>query len=727
MPGATRFHWAGTALALSLLACSPPTKASWETVHDLAALFPVAEMRREVSGLDIGSREARASLVSGWSRNEVQDGMSFVWSQGEASAIEFFLSASRDLQVAIRCAPLPASGPAQTMRVEINGHGLGQVVMAPGMREYVIGLPRTALVTGMNRLAFRYRTVSEPSPDNGHRRLAVQWDALRLRPARQPEPPRGENGALYLPFGTGLVYYLDVPAAGELAVPRMEVRGTAGGHLEVSAQEEGGEAEVHELEPGPQPQAVKLPGRRAQDVHLVRLDLRAVAPASGADGGLWMKAPAVRAARSASSDRAGADRSRPWTGRPNVIVYLVDALRADRLGCYGGARPTSPAVDAFAKGATRFERAVAQATWTRPSVTSLLTGLGPHAHGVQTLDDRLPDSAVTLPELLRAAGYRTAAFSTNLHVSAATGLAQGFADFELLADAPSSEIVNRRVLGWLDAHPATSGAPPFFLYIHTIDPHAPYEPPVEMLQRFAPGVLPSAGSNEEMRRTFAMPNGDERVRRVAQLSALYDAEVAGNDRSFGALLAELRRRGLYDSSLLIFVADHGEEFDEHGFLGHANNLYAETLDVPLIVKWPRQTRGERVPALAQHVDLLPTILRACGLRPPDGLPGTDLFNLAAGRKAFSHLSYDGRDGMSVVADGWKLILPFSRKLGSGPELYRRETDRDDQNDLSESDEVRTGWLRTQIRLELLRTRPPEAERAPVDDETRKALEALGYQ
>jgi len=715
----SRLRRAAAVLSLCVLACSRP-KPPLETVHDLVALFPVAEVGSEVGGLDFGTREARAALVSGWSRNEVAaDGMSFVWSQGDASVVEFFLAAARDLQVAIRCAPWVTP---QSMQVEINGRALGRVVMAPGMREYVIALPRAAVAAGTNRLAFRYATVSAASADTGHRRLAVQWDALRFRAVRRPDPPHPEPGAVYLPYGTGLVYFLDVPDRGELALPHLEVHGGPGGHLEVAVEEEGGKGEVHEVSAGAKPQIVDLPDRS-----LVRLALRAVPPAAGADGGLWVQQPAVRGVRSRPAGTAvAAGRPRPWTGKPNVIIYLVDALRTDRLGCYGAARPTSPSVDAFARTATLFERAVAQATWTRPAVTSLLTGLGPHAHGVQTLDDRLPDAAVTLPELLHGGGYRTAAFSTNLHVSAATGLAQGFDDFDMMADSPSSDIVNQQVIAWLNAHRETS---PFFLYIHTLDPHAPYEPPVEMLQRFAPGVLPSAGTHDEILRTFAMPPGEERTRRVAQLAALYDAEVAGNDRSFGELMVELRRRGLYDQSLIVFVADHGEELDEHGFLGHANNLYAETLDVPLIVKWPRQTAGERVPVLAQQVDLLPTILRAAGLRPPAGLPGSDLFTLskATDREAFSDLRYDGRDGMSVVADGWKLILPFSRKLAAGPELYRRATDPDDQTDLAPGDEVRAGWLQSRIRLELLRTRPPETAPVPVDPEMKKALEALGYQ
>lgn len=710
----------GAVLALCLVAaCARPPKPPLETVHDLVALFPVAEVRSEIGGLDFGTREARAALVSGWSRNETgADGVSFVWSLGEASAVEFFLASPRDLQVAIRCAPFMVP---QAMRVEVNGRSLGRVEMAAGLREYVIAVPRAVVTAGTNRLTFRYANVSAPSAETGHRRVAVQWDALRFRTMVQPDPPRVEKDAVYLPFGTGLVYFLNVPAAGELALPRLEAHGGAEGHLDVAVLDEEGRASVESVKPGARPQSVDLP-----DNSLVRLALRAVPPSPGAEGGLWVKAPVVRGARSGERRTAEAARPRTWTGQPNVIIYLVDALRADRLGCYGSTRPTSPSVDAFAKNATLYERAVAQATWTRPAVTSLLTGLGPHAHGVQTLDDRLPDSAVTLPELLHGGGYRTAAFSTNLHVSPATGLAQGFDDFEMMPDAPASEEVHRRVLAWLDAHRGTS---PFFLYIHTLDPHAPYEPPVEMLQRFAPGVRPGAGTHEEILRTFAMAPGEERAGRVAQLAALYDAEVASNDRSFGELIAELRRRGLYDQSLILFVADHGEEHDEHGFLGHANNLYAETLDVPMIIKWPRQTVGERVPMLAQQIDILPTILRAVGLRPPDGLPGSDLFTLSAApdREAFSHLRYDGRDGMSVVADGWKLILPFSRKLAAGPELYRRDKDRGDQNDLAANDEVRTGWLQSRIRLELLRTRPPETAPAPVDPETRKALEALGYQ
>jgi arylsulfatase A-like enzyme len=712
-------------LILCLAACSPSREAPRGTLHDLAALFPVADVQREVGSLDFGSPEGRSHLTSGWYRNERdRGGDTFVWSKGEESEIEIFLAAPRDLRAEIRCAPIDTGGLPQTMQVAVNGRRLGTVAMSPGMRDYVVAVPKAMLAAGANRLTFHYGTVTAPSLDNGRRQLAVQWDALRFRPGREPAaaPPQSdERGALHLPFGTQVTYFVEVPAAGELAIRRVVEEGAQGGRLVVALQEEGKAAEEREPAVG-SPVRLELPGSGRR---LLRISLRAVGPTPEAGGGLLVASPVVRGERPEEPGREA--RRRPWSGKPNIIVYLVDTLRADRLGCYGSTKSLTPSIDAFARGATLFEDTVAQASWTRPSVTSILTGFDPLYHGVKTTEDRLTDEAWTLPEFLKAAGYRTAAFSTNPHISAETGLAQGFDDFQLFPEDPSSEAVNRRVLGWLDE---ARGPSPFFLYIHTLDPHAPYQPPFDLLARFAPGVAPLAGTYEEIRRVYAA-RGAERERGMEQLAALYDAEVAGNDRSFGELLAALKERNLADSTLVVFVADHGEEFDEHGFLGHGNNLYNESLRVPLILRWPGQTRGERVKSLAQHIDLLPTLLHAAGLQPPDVLPGDDLFALAGEpfrtRRAFSHLSYDGRDGVSLVNGDWKLIFPLSFKLGRGPELYRRAADPAERDNLIEQEEIRAGWLLTQIRLELLRTRTGlQAKPAAMDEERRKALEALGY-
>lgn len=550
----------------------------------------------------------------------------------------------------------------------------------------------------------------------------VEHDLAALLPiAEAGQRVRAGRGSLFLPAGAEAAFYLDLPGESELSLTGVSVRGAAAASLTVTVQEEGKAEEILEtIAAGTRSVEVELPG---QGHHLVRLALRSDG------GGLLLGRPRVISeARAIIPAIIPAPLKKP-KARPNVIVYLVDTLRADHLGCYGYPKPVSPHLDRFAEGATLFETAIAQAPWTRPSVTSILTGLGPLEHGVRTLEDRLPDAADTLAEKLRAAGYRTAAFSTNLHVTADTGLAQGFDDF-FLSPQEDSAAVNRRVLAWLDGHldghrGPERGAEPFFLYIHTLDPHAPFTPPPDLRRRFAPAAPPQAGTVESLRRIYSV-RGPRRVARIAEVAPLYDAEIAANDRSFGALLAALKERKLFEESLIVFVSDHGEALGEHQDFGHARSLYADQLDVPLVVKLPLQARGERVSRLAQHVDLLPTVLAAAGLPPATGLPGADLFGPAGEREpaAFSHLSYSGREGMSVVFDGWKRIEPWSRKLGERPELYRGG---DESRDLAGENPVRNGFLGSLLRAEKLRGRHGlRPEEAGMDEETRRGLEALGY-
>ncbi|HEU5321013.1 MAG TPA: cation:dicarboxylase symporter family transporter, partial [Methylomirabilota bacterium] len=408
-----------------------------------------------------------------------------------------------------------------------------------------------------------------------------------------------------LPLGSEVAYYLELPAGSRLVLEEIEASGGASG-LEVWLEKEGGSGQrVATLAPSSRRQAVALP---LAGEGWVRLALRPVAgSARPVAGEIRLEKPEVRAApRPEPAAPAVAAKGK----RPNVLLYLVDTLRADRLGCYGYGRPVSPHLDAFAGRAVLFERAVAQSPWTRPSVASILTGLLPTAHGVQTLEDRLPEAARTLPEILRAAGYRTAALSTNHHVATGTGLAQGFDDF-FLDEEHHAEPVVRRAVAWLDRR--TAKERPFFLYVHTLDPHAPYQPPAVWRQRFAPGVRPEAGSREDLDRLYRS-RGEERAARIAEVSRLYDAEIAAGDEAFGQLLAALRERGLYDDTLIVFVSDHGEELGERGGLGHGHSLYQELLSIPLVVKPAgRQPAGRRSSRLAQQVDLLPTVLAAAGL------------------------------------------------------------------------------------------------------------------
>ena len=343
-----------------------------------------------------------------------------------------------------------------------------------------------------------------------------------------------------------------------------------------------------------------------------------------------------------------------------------------------------------------FENAVAHAPWTRPSVASVFTSLTPLEHGVRQRADRLSDEAETLPEILRAAGWSTAAFSTNAHVSAATGFAQGFDHFDLSLEDTHSQALTRRVLDWLDRRGET--AVPWFVYAHALDPHPPYTPVDDLRRRFAAGITrPGAGTHPDLIATMRMRPA-ERVERVREFRDLYDAEVADTDRALGGLVDGLRSRGQFENTMVVVLADHGEGFDEHGLLTHSNSLFAELIDIPLIVKLPGRAPARRETALARQIDVLPTVLAAVGLPPSAAARGRDL--LAAGPApaqpiAVLDLAYERIKGSGLVIGEWKYIEGRSKQFGRRPMLFSRRTDRGDVADLGER-EPRAGrrWRRS---------------------------------
>ncbi len=448
-----------------------------------------------------------------------------------------------------------------------------------------------------------------------------------------------------------------------------------------------------------------------------------------------MSRPGVRlraALLAAALATAGcADRQAPTVPRrrANVLIYLVDTLRVDHLGCYGYARPVSPSIDALAAQGVRFENAIAHSSWTRPTVASVLSGLTPLEHGVRTLQDRLPEDVETLPEILRAAGWSTAAFSPNWHVSEQTGFAQGFETFDFFPRDPSSESLTRRVLGWLDARPPeASSARPWFVYAHALDPHAPYAPPADLRRRFAGGVTrPGAGSHDDIVATLKLRRRD-RGDRVRDLRALYDAEIADTDRQLGHLLEGLRARRQYDDTLVVLVADHGEGFDEHALLGHGNSLYGELVDLPLIVKPPGPARPRREAELARQIDVLPTVLAALGLPRAVAASGRDLLSAASPTEApfaVIDLSYERRRGIGLVTREWKYLEPLSRRFARRRQLYSRLDDRLDAIDLAERQPTQLGALARILAREMLRP-ARRAPQATIDPQGEEALRALGY-
>lgn len=327
----------------------------------------------------------------------------------------------------------------------------------------------------------------------------------------------------------------------------------------------------------------------------------------------------------------------PAGGRPDIVLVVIDTLRADHLGVYGHDRPTSPNLDTFAQDALVFERGYAQAGWTLASFASLLTGQYPHQHRVAR-DSKDPSrfgcltpDQVTVPEMMAAAGYQTAAFVNNTFVAPEFGLKQGFSVYDYNGATndkirPASETVDR-VLAWLDGAAADQ---PVFTLVHMMEPHLDYAPSEGFAGTFTaglarPGVLdPAQGSFFALRDAKQAPAPEV----IDYMERLYDEEILAADAALGALFEGLKARGRYQDAVVVVTADHGEEFWDHGRFEHGHALWSELTRVPFVVKAPGVAPG-RVPTVVEHVDLARGLLTRAGAPIADTVQGEDLFAVAA--------------------------------------------------------------------------------------------------
>jgi len=318
---------------------------------------------------------------------------------------------------------------------------------------------------------------------------------------------------------------------------------------------------------------------------------------------------------------------RPLRG---VVLISIDALRADALGVYGSERPTTPFLDHLATSSLVFDNAFCQIPSTLPSHMSMFTGLYPSEHGVFPPSDVLSADIPTLPELFRAAGFRTFGHSEGGYVQGGYGFSRGFDEW---SDTPyaSDRDVERTFQRGLDSLAGLASGDRFFLFLHTYTVHDPYEPPDEYRRTFWPGP-PPPGAFEATGPNFAAYNSrllDAPPELATYYRALYDAGVRYLDDVVAHFFAELERLGLADDTLVVFTADHGEEFLDHGRYVHTQ-AYPETLHVPLVVHDPRRAVGQRVERLVETIDLLPTLAELTGWTPPAGLSGESFGDLWRG-------------------------------------------------------------------------------------------------
>jgi arylsulfatase A-like enzyme len=447
--------------------------------------------------------------------------------------------------------------------------------------------------------------------------------------------------------------------------------------------------------------------------------------------------------------------------RPDVVLIVIDTLRADHLGVYGYDRDTSPHIDALASRGVVFTRASSPSSWTRPAIASLMTSRLPSEHGAVTAQHRLDDRVATLAEVFRSAGYRTLGVCANVaHITERAGFARGFDDWKTLRvpvaegegeaiwaeptpsgsrrwlRAPTAPELNRELLPRLPA----AGGRPVFLYVHYMDPHSGYLPASPYRERFLRDPAfdrgqPPATSDHVRELAAGRLSIDERGRQ--RLIDLYDGEIAAVDDAVGELLAALAERGYEGRSVIALVSDHGEEFGEHGGWFHGITLYHESLNVPFLL-WDSRT-GEVGATVDTPVDLLDvptTLLALAGLEPTEGMRGRRLGADGATpptRSLFAELHRD------LLIEGgvrershrwaytrwpWKVIAHRQRVV----EFYRVDRDPLEREVLEPGDDETPVEVFAQGSAVVRGIVTPRHDELlqQLDPEEREALQALGY-
>ena len=736
-------------LSTCLAGCSSGAPDSGrDVVLDFVEHLPFAEVNQEVKRIAFGTPEARSHFVSGWSRDSKPEGERYVWSTGKKPELSFWLRAARDLPVRLRGAPF---GPGrQRVSIEVNGNHVAKIAMKSRMADYNIVLPKKAVHSGGNLLTFHFAHASSPvvvAPVSHDRRVfSARWTDLEFLNAPS-NSVRSARKRLHLPAGSRLDYYMMLQPASYVEVSGLRRRGDARVHLEVTIESESLDEPIkRELSPSEGGGVIQVPVSTPQKG---RISFRAVAPPDdelkpGAivveDLNLTTDSPVADTPAPQPSDKV---MKRPGF---NVVVYLIDALRADRLGCYGYERPTSPNIDFFAEEAAVFEHTIAQAAYTRASVPSLLTGTGPRIHGVLTGRSRMRDRIEHLVQLLTRQGYDTRAVLATPILNT-SGVDRGFGQYSV----ETTDQVLNKAIQWIDERENNS---PFYLYIHTDEPHAPYRSPDKFRAKLASNVREPAMPPDRLAMLQRIHNklfGEKTALRISlgervwlealsagvldvgdlpdRLSTLYDAEVAHADERFGKLVTALKKRSLFDKTVIVLTSDHGEEFYEHGGWEHERTLYWESVNIPLVIRFPSSMgiAGRRIEAYVQGIDVAPTVLATLGAPIPGFMEGDNLLPLLRGeefdekRRLFSH-NGNVWVGDSVIDYPWKYF-----ESQKGRELFHLERDPKEKTSLTSEYPLLAGYYRSLIRARARMTSGGDsAPKVDISPEQLKKLRTLGY-
>lgn len=732
-------------------------------IVDLGESVHMADISHFGEFADFGSaarfKYTLGGWMSGWDNDTSMNGMTYAWASRSPSRFYFSVPEAVPLTLVVRA----RKGGQDTFSIYLNDKPLQRITMSgDAFEDYRVAAPVEAVLPGENALKFVYQTTDKMV--GGHpASFAVDYVRIIKEGEDVPEgmpfdPPHidglaqpfkvgeEEKRGLILPLPSTMSHYFYVPKTASLCLSiaaatsgaakkapdvSLKVRATpvdGGDAIEMLSKSYSGGSWHHEML-----DLSKMEGK------LVKLDIVSSGDTTG------------RVVLGEASIRITPPKVLTFGKAKNVIVLLIDTLRADKLTAYQKTYVRTPAFEKFVKESTLFERCQAPSNWTKPSCATVLTGLHPDSHKARGHSSRIASSIKLASEHFRPLGFTTGAFVANGYLASEFGFNRGwhkYVNYIRENKNTDAENVYKEALGFI----AENKDKPFFTYIQTIDPHVPYDPPEEDLKIYdarpyeGPVVNRNTGNLlEEIKRKKVTLNDRDKKR----LEALYDGEITYHDRYFGHFLDGLKKLGVLDNTLIVVCSDHGEEFFEHDSVGHGHTLFQELLHVPLVIRSPGVVpAGIRSIAEVGLADILPTILHSVGADIPNQMEGRDLLPICNG---------DTQDPMeasfsSFYSEADERNLSWCVKKGDfklrmkGPANTYLNNLVTDPHELGDDDAKfplalralrislgqfigapnKANWMRNEIAVQAVSPSAAESETTEVPEDLKAQLRALGY-
>ncbi len=713
---------------------------------DLGQALHLADVDADGLFIDFGSPARHKYTFGNWKSGWGADidlkerSVTHVGSTGRVYFSRMGVNKSISLRVRLR------SVGAQSMMVFVNDKQLPAVKFdkASTFADYDVQVPQSLLSRGDNYVLLRFNGTTQLRGES----VSVALDSVRVLTASNAQTITKEpnhralteeraiagkkRSIISTPSKTTLSWYVDVDKPTKLSVGLGVSRGQA--TYSIRARSDQGDVKVLAQGQAKQPWQEEVISLDAMQGQVVRLEL---VNESTENNFYWSRPQLWRAAKvSTQWDTKKAPK--------HVVLLLIDTMRADKFKVVNPqSRVKTPTIDTIAQNGVTFLNAQSPENWTKPSVASVLTSLWPMTHRAKTDAAKLADQATMISEVYKQAGLTTGSFIANGYVSDKFGFNQGWDHYiNYIRDAKSTKAqdVFKDAATWME----TNKDKRMFVYIQTIDPHVPYDPPDTFLKMYDnnayEGIVQpriTAQQLEQAKKNPPMITFTPRDRN--RLEALYDGEVSYHDDEFGKFLARLKSAGLYDDTLFVVTADHGEEFYDHQSFGHGHSTYQELLHVPMFYSYAKALpKGLSEERTVSTVDIAPTMLDISGVKAPAAFEGKSLLPIMLGKDvpapmvAFSDFLDDRR---VIRAGRYKLVL-----RGAKPELFDLKNDPGETKVLNAANSpvafsycrgLLGQFLGTGDRAHWLEQAKGKQSALPeqniqIDDKTRDQLRAIGY-